>query len=61
MPLISLINAQLVLTGPVRPRSMRERAEIARVLRARRATLVAEGVSPPAAERAAGEASLASR
>lgn len=61
MPLTSLINVQLVLTGPVRPRSMRERAEIARVLRARRATRVPAGVPPPAAGRAAGEASLASR
>jgi hypothetical protein len=36
MRLTSLIEAQLVLTGPVRPRSMQGRAQIARALRARR-------------------------
>jgi hypothetical protein len=37
MNLTSLIKAQLLLTGPVRPPGMRERAHIARMLRVRRA------------------------
>jgi hypothetical protein len=53
MPLTSLINARLVLTGPGRPRSMRERAQVARTLRDRRAARVAPGV-PTTAERAEG-------
>ena len=54
MPLTSLIDAQLVLTGPVRPRSMRERAHVARLLRNRRAARVAAGLLPTPAERADG-------
>jgi hypothetical protein len=51
MPLTSLINAQLVLTGPVRPRSMRERAQIARTLRVARKARVSAGLPSAAAEK----------
>jgi hypothetical protein len=54
MPLASLINAQLVLTGPVRPRSMRERAQVARTLRDRRAARIAAGLPSIAVGRADG-------
>ena len=34
----SLVNREIILTGPVRPRTTRDRAHVAAMLRARRAT-----------------------
>jgi hypothetical protein len=44
----ALVNREIILTGPVRPRTTRDRAHVAAMLRARRAT---REVARAAAER----------
>jgi hypothetical protein len=44
----SHVNREIILTGPVRPRTIRDRPHVAAMLRARRATCE---VAPTAAKR----------